>query len=139
MSEIEQEKKILHRAAELVERGWCQDSLGVKRVGFLGVSRMPVSSAALAQADEVCAIGALNLAIHEITGVDMVNPEFLNSLTPLVIANPPFEAIRAPILHKIQALLPPLNNGRTNFLAPWNDAKGRKAEEVAALFRQAAE
>ncbi len=114
--------KILERAAELVERGWCQDVIGIEWEGWPRVANF-VTLDSLERADKLCAVGALSLAITELLGLQRVD------LNGYIV--PEFEAVRDQILGS--TLLDPKYP-----MAIWNDGPGRTADEVAALFRASA-
>lgn len=124
-------RKVLLRAAELVERGWCQGTLGMKAVDqahavgdplldrpYRHLGHLSIQDQLVA-ADRLCLDGAVMLAIHEVTGQD------LTAVTQSSFYRAAREALKA--------ALP----SWTSYVS-WNDMAGRTAEEVAALCRKAA-
>ncbi len=101
--------KVLTRAAEIVEDGWCQDYSALDREGV-------EVSAEDARATRWCLHGAISRAFHELTGrTDM------NSI---------HEATAGPVARAISPF------GLSG--AAYNDAPGRTQDEVTAKLREAA-
>jgi len=110
--------KVLRRAAELVEQGWCQG--GLARQKSHGNFVEPFSPLAV----EWCAEGALVMAAYEATGMLPFTEDGLTLLRGL------FEAVQRVL---------PNDSARAQDIAAWNDQSSRTADEVAALFRRAAD
>ena len=118
--------KVLERAAELVERGWCTGAFGTAN----GVS---VGLEGLEAADALCAVGAISLVITEVLGLQRATPVPTNRrLSPDWYMTPEFAAARRAIIRQLHAKFPSLYD-----LVRWNDFHGRTGDEVAALFRAA--
>ena len=116
--------KVLLRAAELVEQGWCQH-VGAQRAGH----SVPWNAA---DVDQVCLTTAVARAVGEITGEpigESVNEAGLVAFVqhPLLVAS----------AERLYACYPEWTDG----MAPirWNNTPGRTADEVAALLRRAAQ
>lgn len=118
--------KVLLRAAEIVEAGWCQyrytmpagTGLGdVLTPNLIGIGR------AQAGVDRFCLMGALAKATMEIKGLDNKDATAMSIFGE----------------HEMEGAVDRLDRrimGRgQGLLAPWNDTPGRTADEVAALLR----
>lgn len=139
----EMTKKVLLRTAELVDRGWCQGTLGSRlrtwEPSFNGEEprhfQVGISyPAGLAYADRVCLDGALMLAVHEVTGED------LDRIGQVPLYRAAGDAIKTQVARTAYGGGPVdwPDVGLTSYVS-WNDESGRTAEEVAALCRKAAE
>jgi len=126
-------KKVLLRAAELVERGWCQYALGTRSkmmdAFWSGETRIsyqvPINRPhGLLTAERVCLDGALMLAVHEVTGHNL--EELAQSSAYRDARDVMTDAVHA------------RSDGSPSYVI-WNDRSDRTAEEVAALCRKVAE
>jgi hypothetical protein len=118
--------KVLERAAELVERGWCQGHVATTEAG---------TPCTLVEADRVCAMGAILLAIKEL--------DVWSETDPVGMPISQYAAsFVAPGLRQrfdqwsdyLRSVVP----SHSISLSMWNDAKGRTADEVASEMRAAA-
>lgn len=125
------DRKVLRRAAELVDRGWCQMALG--QAGHASLSRV---TQALLGSDRLCAVGAISVAIHEVLGVRLPTDEIADDpASPEPYARPldPFWPIRDRLVWSCQKAM----DGPMSTLDAWNDTEGRTADQVADLLRRA--
>lgn len=113
MNDAHMDAKVLRRAAEIVEQGWCQHEYAFMNGAPLQVSAMEIERFLIA--DAVCLEGAFIRARYEITGERTMSAELggLSLATVLGLAG--------------------------GVAYRWNDAPGRTADEVAAALRAAAD
>lgn len=97
--------KVLRRAAEIVEQGFCQGHLAVNTEGRYVDELSPTATA-------WCALGAMCLAAHQVTGSRSNDLGAWSALNALV---------QPTLIHE------------------WNNAPERTADEVAQALRDAAE
>ena len=108
-----QDAKVLRRAAEIVDQGWCQNALALTVDGK--VLRGDTQETFLhPQAGQWCLLGAIMLAYREVTG-SMDGRGWCDVYLRV--------------------------NGHVRGASAiaWNNAPGRTADEVAALMRRVAE
>jgi hypothetical protein len=131
-------KKVLLRAAELVERGWCQCALGARKMEpedvFVGTVRTScgtmgviMKAALLPKADVLCLDGALILATHEVMGIALDEVWWSGAYKDAQ------RALTEALLQDIWGLYA----AEVSYVG-WNDMKWRTQGEVAALCRLAA-
>lgn len=110
--------KVLRRAAELVEQGWCQHN-GALRQGV----RVEWNAA---EVDAVCLTTAIARADHEVTGA-----------WPAIVAGAYDSVATKAAGQALRRCRPDWTEGGDPIR--WNNTPGRTADEVVALLRCAAE
>ena len=119
MSDRMTTQKVLMRAAELVDQGWCQD-VAARCAGLPVRWNTP-------EVDQVCLSTALGRAVHDVTG------EWPETTVEGFAWGGPLEATARAMVR----VCPEWRDGGAPIR--WNNAHGRTAEEVAGLLRRAAE
>lgn len=111
----EEYARVLDRAAERVEMGWCQHGVYVDTDGRM---------CAMEHACRRCAHGALLEAAHALTGGGRASLKPLSLLADLVAPG--------------RAVVGGLRDRDVAAVTRWNDAPGRTQAEVAAALRETA-
>lgn len=136
--------KVLRAAAELLEKGWCQGSLG------LTVSETARQASRLteifplvarhfqpgAEIDQVCLSGAILKAVVDLTGVGWPKANEVGTSAEIAMKTSFNQADRA-VAEYLVSVGQGIPEGLP-VLANWNDCSGRTQVEVVALVHAAA-
>ena len=130
--------KVLRAAADLLEQGWCQGSLGKRActmmTGYEHVSTLEFKAGATI--DQVCLMGAMMKALVDLYGIDWPGPAgILLDRTPMERAMVTTylnteRAVEREI--KTRAGVPQAD---AVLVAVWNDSKARTKAEVLDVVR----